>query len=81
MVTTRSGQITSNQQELSVLFSNLSYSTVSQRQPQEVMTELDGILYPYLSIIDIYTSEHLMLYKKAIFGPPERDRYDFTRSK
>ena len=37
MVTTQSGRITSNQQELSVIFSNLSFLNLSQGQPQEIM--------------------------------------------
>ena len=41
----------------------------------------DGLQDPYLDILDIYTSEHLNLYNRAIVGIPESDRYDMTRSK
>ena len=41
----------------------------------------DGIQDPHLSIIDIYTSEHIKLYNKAIVGLIESNRYDLTRSK
>ena len=42
---------------------------------------VDGLQDPYLSTIDLYTSENLKLYRKAIFGLPESDRYDLTRFK
>ena len=72
MVTTRSGRITSNQQKLSVLLSNLSLLTSSQGQPQEIMTApVDGILGPYLANLYLYTYKHLKLYNKAIFVIPE----------
>ena len=41
----------------------------------------DGLQDPYLAILDIYTSEHINIYKKLIVGPTESDRYDLTRSK
>ena len=37
--------------------------------------------YYYLATLDHTTSEHLNLYKKAIVGLPESDRYDLNRSK
>ena len=40
-----------------------------------------GIQYRYLDTLDLSTSEYLKLYKKAIVGIPESDRYDPTRSK
>ena len=43
------------------------------------MSAVDGIQYPYLAILNISKSEHLKLYNKAIFGLPERDRYDIIR--
>ena len=74
MVTTRSGRRTSNQQELSVLISDISILTSSQCQPQEIMAApAYGIQDPYLAILNISTSEHLKLL--------ESDRYDLTRSK
>ena len=82
MVTTRSDRRTSNQQELSVIFSNLSLSTSIQGLPQKIMVAPeDGLQDPYLEIIDIYISEHLKIYNKAIFGLTESYRYDITRSK
>ena len=42
---------------------------------------VDCIQDPYLEILDLTTSENLKLYKKAIFGLPESDKYDLTRSK
>ena len=42
---------------------------------------VDGIQDPYLTTLDLYTSEQLNLYKMDIFGLPESDRYDHTRSK
>ena len=46
------------------------------------MTEpVDRIHDPYLDIIELSKSEHLKLYNKTIFGLPEIDRYDFSRSK
>ena len=42
---------------------------------------VDGIQEPYPDIIYISASEHLKLYKKAIYGLPESNRYDMTRSK
>ena len=39
------------------------------------------IHYPYLATINLYTSEHVKLYNKAIVGLPESDRYDITISK
>ena len=41
----------------------------------------DRLQDPYLAILYLSTSEHLNLYNKAIFGLPESDRYDLTRSK
>ena len=42
---------------------------------------VDGLQKPYLDTLDLSTSKHLKLYNKAIFGLPESDRYDLTRSK
>ena len=81
MVTTRSGWRTGKQQELSVVFSNISPSTSSQVQPQEIIVEVDGLQDPYLETINISTSEHLNIYNKAIVGIQEIDRYDLNRSK
>ena len=44
------------------------------------MASVGGLQDPYLSILNISTSEHLKLYNKAIVGLPESDRYDITRS-
>ena len=41
----------------------------------------DVIQDPYLEIINLSTSENLKLYNKEIFGLPESDRYNLTRSK
>ena len=41
----------------------------------------DGIQDPYLSILDLITSEYLNIYNREMFGLPESDRYDLTRSK
>ena len=72
----------STQELFSSYFYNISLSTSSQGQVQEITTEpADGFLDPYLAILDIYTSENLNLYNKAIVGLPESDRYDLTRSK
>ena len=69
METTWLGFITSNQQELSVLFSNISFLTSIQGQPQEIVAApVDGIQDPYLATLELSTSEHLKLYNKAIFG-------------
>ena len=82
MVTSLSDRRTSNQQELSVLFSNISLLTSSQGQPQEIMAApVDRIQGPYLATLEFSTSEHLKLYNKAIVGLPESDRYDITISK
>ena len=40
-----------------------------------------GIQDPYLANIDPSTSEHVKLYKKSIFGLPESESCDLTRSK
>ena len=45
------------------------------------MASADGIKDPYLATIDLYTSENIKLYNKAIVGLTESDRYDLTRSK
>ena len=45
------------------------------------MASADGIQDPYLATIDLYTSENIKLYNKAIVGLTESDRYDLTRSK
>ena len=72
MVTTQSGRRTINQQELSGLFSNISFLNSSQGQPQEIMSApVDGLQDPYLDT----------LYNKAISGLPESNRCDLTRSK
>ena len=42
---------------------------------------VDGLQDPYLETLYLSTSEHLKLYNKAIFGLPESDWYDLTRSK
>ena len=42
---------------------------------------VEGIQDPYLDPIKLYTYEHLKLYNKEIFGLPEIDWYDLTRSK
>ena len=42
---------------------------------------VDGIQDHYLATLDLSTYEHLKLYNKAIFGLPESDWYDLTRSK
>ena len=83
MVTTQPGHITRNQQELSIRISNISFLTSSQGQPKYIMASApdDGFQYPYLATLDLSISEHLNLYNKAIFGLPEMDRYDLTRSK
>ena len=72
MVTTQSVHRTSNQQELSVIFSNILFKTSSQGQPQEIMVApVDGLQDPYLAILDLYTSEHLKLYNKEFVGLPK----------
>ena len=83
MLTPRSGIRKSNQQELSVLFSNLSLLTSSKGQPQEIMVSAptDRLQDHYLDTLDLSTSEHLKLHNKEIVGIPESDRYDLTRSK
>ena len=81
MVTTQSGLITSKQQELSVIFSNISSSTSRQGQPQEMMAAGDGIQDPFLDILNISTLEHLKLYNKAVVGLPENYSYDLNRFK
>ena len=54
MVTTRSGHRTRNQQELSVLLSNILNLTSSQGQPKEIIAEpVEGIQEPYLTTIDL----------------------------
>ena len=79
MLTTLSGHRTSNQQELSVIISNLSISTSSQGQAKKIMAEsADGIQYPYLEVLDIFTSEYLKLYNTEIIGIQENDSYDMT---
>ena len=42
---------------------------------------VDDTRYPYLDNIYLSTSEQLKLYNKAVFGLPEIERYDLTRSK
>ena len=42
---------------------------------------VDRLHDPYLATLNISTSEHLKLYKKAIFGLPESEKYDLKRSK
>ena len=42
---------------------------------------VEGLQDPYLAALELFTSEHLKLYNKAIFDVPESDRYDITRSK
>ena len=59
----------------------MSFLTSSQGQPQEIMSaSADGLREPYLVIIDIFTSEHIKLYNKAIVGISENDRYVLTIS-
>ena len=41
----------------------------------------DVIQDPYLAIINLSTSKNIKLYNKEIFGLPESDRYNLTRSK
>ena len=82
MVTMQSGQRTSNQQNISALFSNPSFLTSIQGQPQEIIAApLDRLQDPYMYTLYPSTSEHLKLYKNAMFGIPESDRYDLTKSK
>ena len=83
MVTTRSGHRTSNHQELSVLFPHTSLSTSIQGRLQEIMAEepVNGNQDLYLATLDLTTLERLNLYKKAIVGLPESNRYDLTISK
>ena len=82
MVTTKSVHRTSNQQELSVLFSNISLLTSSQDQPKEIMPAPVYVIQdPYMETPDISTSEHLNLYNKEIFVLPESVRYDLIRCK
>ena len=40
----------------------------------------DWILDPYLFALNMTTSEHLKIYNKAIFGLPEKNRYDIKSS-
>ena len=82
MATMRSGCRTSNQQELLALLSNVLHLTSIQGQPQEIMVALEDCIHDtYLATLNIYTSEHIKIYDKAIVGLPESERYDFTRSK
>ena len=76
MVTSQSGHTKINQQELSVLFSNIYFSTSSHVQQQETMTNQDGLQDPHLDTINLYTSEDLKIYNKAIIWLPESVRYD-----
>ena len=59
MVTTWSGLITSNQQEVSVLFSNITSSTSIQGQPQKIIASLDGIHDPYLATINLSAVQNI----------------------
>ena len=62
MITTWSGRRTSNQQEFSVLFSNISLLTSSLGKPQEIIsTPVDRIQDPYLATLNLSTSEHIKL--------------------
>ena len=45
------------------------------------MKALDGLQDPYQATLKFSNSEHHKLYNQAIFGIPESDRYDLTRSK
>ena len=76
MVTSQSGHTTINQKELSVLFSNINFSTSSHVQQQETMTNQDGLQDPHLDTINLYTSEDLKIYNKAIVWLTESVRYD-----
>ena len=42
---------------------------------------MDGIQYPYLAHLNIFTSEDLKIYNKAIVGITESYMHDLTRSK
>ena len=42
---------------------------------------VDGLQDPYLSTLELSTSEYLKIYNKEIVGLPESDRYDLTISK
>ena len=42
---------------------------------------VNRIQYPYLSTLDLTTSEHLKIYNKEIVGLPESNMYDLTKSK
>ena len=42
---------------------------------------VDALQDPYLEILDLYTSEHINIYNKAIVGLPESYRYDLIRYK
>ena len=43
------------------------------------MAAADGLQLTYLVTLNIYTSEHIKLYNKAIVGLRESDRYVLTR--
>ena len=82
MATTQLDNRKTNQLELSVLISNISLLISSQVQLQDIMeAPVDGLRYPYLAILDLATSEYIKLYNRAIFGIPESDSWDRTRSK
>ena len=83
MVTTLSGRRNIDQQELSVLVSHISFLISSQGQTQYIMeaAPTHGLQDPYLSNLDLSTSENIKLYNKAIVIIPESDGYDLTRSK
>ena len=87
MVTTQTGSRKIperyNQQETPVKYSHLLLSTLSQVQVQEIVAAApaERLQNPYLSTLNLATSEHLKLYKMAVFGLPKSNRYDLIRSK
>ena len=50
-----------NQQEISVLFSNISLSTSTKGQEQEIMAAADLLQDPYLGTLDMTTSGHIKI--------------------
>ena len=87
MVTTQTGSRKIperyNQQETPVKYSHLLLSTLSQVQVQEIVAAApaERLQNPYLSTLNLATSEHLKLYKMAVLGLPKINRYDLIRSK
>ena len=45
-----------------------------------MLSPAEGLQDHYLAALDLYTYEHLKLYKKSIVGLPKSDKYDLNRS-